>query len=182
MIDRKLLKLARSAREELDLVAGSFGLPVVPRRHLSTQSASELRPRDTLRPVGSGKRVAGRGQIQFILDRLEQENVRHGHDGDQITTAAHDGDSFVPIGDAIHDVGEVLPRLADGDAASQRLSPFVRVVPNVHQRRARVNLTELNESVALLGPYHAEMHDVQNEVCPRDARGGDGSGFMGAAG
>ena len=40
----------------------------------------------------------------------------------------------------------------------------------------------LDEGLKLLGLYKAYLHDVQNEVCPRDQLGNDEFGFFGGVG
>ena len=40
----------------------------------------------------------------------------------------------------------------------------------------------LDDGLALLGLYRAYLHDVQNEVCPRDELGNDEFDFFGSMG
>ena len=53
-----------------------------------------------------------------------------------------------------------------------------------HSNKGKSEVVDMGfkDAVALLGLYRAYMHDVQNEVCPRDVLGNDEFGFFGAAG
>jgi hypothetical protein len=66
------------------------------------------------------------------------------------------------------------------DAAVAKIKKDVKA----HSNKGKSEVVDMSfkDGVALLGLYRAYMHDVQNEVCPRDALGNDEFGFFGAAG
>jgi hypothetical protein len=66
------------------------------------------------------------------------------------------------------------------DAAVSKIKKDVKA----HSNKGKSEVVDMSfkDGVALLGLYRAYMHDVQNEVCPRDALGNDEFGFFGAAG
>ena len=79
------------------------------------------------------------------------------------------------------DVNPVTAYGVEGcDAAVASIKKGVRA--NSNKGKSEVVDMGFKDAVALLGLYRAYMHDVGNEVCPRDVLGNDEFDFFGAAG
>ncbi len=79
------------------------------------------------------------------------------------------------------DVNPVTAYGVEGcDAAVASIKKGVKA----HSNKGKSEVVDMGfkDAVELLGLYRAYMHDVQNEVCPRDVLGNDEFDFFGAAG
>jgi hypothetical protein len=79
------------------------------------------------------------------------------------------------------DVNKVTDYGVEGcDAAVAAIKKGVKA----HSNKGKSEVADMGfkDGVALLGLYRAYMHDVQNEVCPRDVLGNDEFDFFGAMG
>jgi len=75
------------------------------------------------------------------------------------------------------DVAKLSDYGIDGcDAAVSSIKKDVKAA----KKLSGVDEMKLQAGLELLGHYKAYMHDVQNEVCPRDQLGNDEFGFMGS--